>query len=602
MRLKKRILCIVFVITTVVFSPAVFPAQVEIGTETAVKVLYDFSGSMYPGYPHTPRHISGVDYFHRYERFRTWFRGFISAQTRFNAGKVSLSIFRSLRSFQPGDIKETHPPVPVREFNVSKAFSQSKPPGVDYTYLAESLDHFTGNNFAGIVWLITDNRVETGGAHTTRDFFIGLRDKPKYRSVHIYKLPFEDQARNQRSDLAVYGILVSPEPIADQTAQWYDERFFEFENIFGERLHLKLKDLSVNPINIDIEPVEINIAAYQKKFSEGKIVNIPMKGKIRSNLTQHTITKGTLKIEMTGDFIPDAKARKDYGVENVSCKLFREVEINLPEDIPPKGTKELNQFYIKSKKKVPLSFSGIGNSIKAAAGGLRVKYTGKGRVSSDRIQVALKQEGWDRINGIYSSGEIGPVFGAQSEVEEIQAKPADFEISFLLKNRNIWGLILLLAVLLLLVPLVLLGIFLTRREKYRIHHEQNEETIELMRLSSRGIRCGNFHLGVLKRGLGNRDTLTPNRARAGLSVSPGKQKGEFAVSIDTKDEKKSFKLTIEPLNKSRAIEHITGPSTHTRSTPGAGVGRHTGTGPTSPGNRGAKPGKSGPGIKIRRPT
>ncbi|MCK4762908.1 MAG: hypothetical protein KAW12_11995, partial [Candidatus Aminicenantes bacterium] len=93
-----------------------------------------------------------------------------------------------------------------------------------------------------------------------------------------------------------------------------------------------------------------------------------------------------------------------------------------------------------------------------------------------------------------------------------------------------------------------------------------------------------------------------NRARAGLSVSPGKQKGEFAVSIDTKDEKKSFKLTIEPLNKSRAIEHITGPSTHTRSTPGAGVGRHTGTGPTSPGNRGAKPGKSGPGIKIRRPT
>lgn len=598
MEKRKKILCFLFAIAVLGFFPEMLPAKIETGKEVKVKILYDFSGSMYPGYPETPRHQSGVKFFHRYDTFKAWFANFVSSQTRFGAKNVSLSVFRSMDRFRPGDIRETHSPVPVRKFNVNRAFSQEKPHGVDYTYLAESLDYFTGNNFEGIVWLVTDNRVETGESRqTTKDFFIHLRDTPRYRSVHIYKLPFDDREKNQHSDLAVYGILVSPLEVSNEAAQWYDERFFEFKDIFRESRHLKLKDLSINPFRIDIEPIVVDIDSYQKGFSEGKIIKIPMKGKIKSNLTQHTITGGTLKIKMIEDFIPDAKAQKKYGVEKIAGTLFREVEVNLAQEIPPNGTAELKKFHISSKQKVPLSVSGLGNLIRAAASGLKVKYTGKGIVSSNRINVALKQEGRLRISGIYSSGEMGPVFGAQSAITKIQAKPAKFGISFILKSGGLRSVILLLILLALLVPLVFLGIFLARKEKYRIRHEQKEEIIELMRLGSHSTRCESHFLGTLKRGVGNVDSFTPNTARAGLKVTPGKQKGEFEVSINIKNEQKAFKLTIEPFNKTRTIVTAAASSPHSRSCAGPMAGKKI----KHPGSPTATSGTSKSKIKIRRP-
>ncbi|NIT23735.1 MAG: hypothetical protein GTN53_14635, partial [Candidatus Aminicenantes bacterium] len=170
----------------------IFP-EISVVDGLNVKVLYDFSGSMYPGYPDHPRHETGAKYFYEYAHFRRWLADFVTSQTRFNAKRISMSTFRSHERFRPGDINLTHPPVTISRFDVKRAFSQPKPPGIDYTYLAESLDYFT-RNFEGLVWLITDNRVETGeGSGTTRDFFISLRDTEKFRSIHIYKLPFEDR-------------------------------------------------------------------------------------------------------------------------------------------------------------------------------------------------------------------------------------------------------------------------------------------------------------------------------------------------------------------------------------------------------------------------
>ena len=107
MKLRKHFLYFILMITALTgFANSLF-AKIEIGKEIEAKMLYDYSGSMYPGYPDTPRHQSGVSFFHQYDHFRSWFAQFVSAQTRLNAKTVSLSIFRSLEQFRPGDIQET---------------------------------------------------------------------------------------------------------------------------------------------------------------------------------------------------------------------------------------------------------------------------------------------------------------------------------------------------------------------------------------------------------------------------------------------------------------------------------------------------------------
>ncbi len=557
MGFKKNYTVVILGLVILFIGPGMIFPEISIAEGVQVKILYDFSGSMYPGYPDTPRYGSGVKFFHEYPHFRQWLSGFVAGQTRFNAQTVSMATFRSEGQFLPSDINMVHPQVKPSQFDVDKAFAAPRPMGVDFTYLAESLQHFTGDNFEGLVWMITDNRVEPGvGSRTTRDFFISLRDTEKYRSIHIYKFPFEDREKGQHANLAIYGILVSPRPIAHRVSQWYDQRFFELANNFIERQHIKLKDLSVEPFNINIENIKVDINAYKNKkgVTEGDIVKLLLSGTIKSNLTQHTIIGGELLIKPLRDFNPDPESKKNYGVKEIPAKEFEEVRLKLTEEIPPTSSRRLNKFYLKSKKSADLNISGLGSLIKAATSGLRVKYSGKGMVSSEKINVTIKEEGRKRITGIYSSGDIEPIFLSQESITEIKAKPSEFDINFILETGGIRALVLLFIIILLMIPFMLIAYFMSRKESYRVKKGDKQEMALVRRLGSYRITEEGILLGVLKRGMGDVDRFTPNTGLASLNVTPGKKDGEFDVLIDEKDNKKSFKLSIEPVNKSRSIE------------------------------------------------
>jgi hypothetical protein len=555
MKFKKKqitfILGIVFLFTLTV---SIFPG-ISIARGIRVKVLYDFSGSMYPGYPDHRRHELGVNYFHKYDSFKKWLADFIATQTRFNAKRISMSTFSSGRTFQPSDIKQVHPPVETKNFNVNKALSIDRPRGIDYTYLAESLDHFTRDNFEGLVWVITDNRVETGGGGgTTRDFFVSMRDTERYRSIYIYNYLFEDKENGQEANLAVYGILVSQDHISLKVSQWYDQRFDELKNNFIEKQYMKLKDLSVDPIEVKIGPIEVDINTYKKGTTEGKVIKMALSGTIRSKLTQHTILDGRLIIEAISGFTPDPTAQKKYGIKTIPWQEFKRVSVNLSREIPPGGIREIKPFYLESKKPVSLSLSGLGNLIQAGTNGVRVKYSGKGIVSSDKLDVAIKKEGRKRITNIYSSEDIEPIFGPLSTITKIKAKPSQFDISFIVKTGSIWGAWLFLLLLLFLLPIAFLIYFMSRKESYKIRKGADEEIIRVRRLQKYDITDEGVVLGVLKRNFGDADTFSPNTNLASLNVSEGKKNNEFNVEIGEKDMKKSYKLSIEPMNESRSIE------------------------------------------------
>jgi hypothetical protein len=261
-----------------------------------------------------------------------------------------------------------------------------------------------------------------------------------------------------------------------------------------------------------------------------------------------------LLIQLIGAFSPDSVSKKKYGVEDIPGKQFEKVTLDLSGEIPPLQVRNLKKFYLKSKESVSLTIKGIGNLIKAATSGVRVKYFGKGVVSSDKIDVTIKEEGRKQITGIYSSGDIEPIFGSQASITEIKANPSEFDITFILKSGGIRALVLLLILILLMIPFALLAYFMSRKESYRVKKGDKEEMALVRRWGSYRITEEGILLGVLKRGLGNVDRFTPNTGLASLNVTPGKKDGEFSVLIDEKDNKKSFKLSIEPVNKSRSIE------------------------------------------------
>lgn len=578
---------------------ATFP-EISFSRGIDVKILYDFSGSMYPGYPEVSRYQSGVKFFYEYDDFRSWMTDFVKQQIRFSGKRVSLSLFRSQTNFSPGDVTEVHPMTEISRFNVNRAFSIIHPAGVDFSYLAESLDEITKNNFEGLVWLITDNRVETkDGAGTTRMFLETIKEYVKYRSVHIYKLPFEDSASGLRANLAVYGILVSPSEIPITVSNLYDKFFKDFNHYFSEGQYAKLKDLNVCPVDIEINPIEVDIDSQKKAFSEGGIVKLFLQGTIKSNLTHHTITGGTLIIRISKPFEPDDESKQKFGVQKILEGNFEAVELKLTEEIPPNGEAELSQFVIRSTKSISLTIPGIENFIKAATNSVKVKYSGTGEVSSNRIDVAIKKEGRQKITGIYKCEDFESVFKPQTSIKDIKANPSEFPLTFTLKDKGWRGFLFLLIFLLLLVPICLFIFLMMRRENYRIKTDKKNELVGLKRLGRYAVTQDGVFLGVLTRGMSNTDTFTPNTGLASLKVTPGKKDGEYNIAVDDKENKKFFQLTIEPVKSSRIIKQKS--DSNLGSTPGQGT--FPGDRPRSVPGSVTKPSSPGskPKVTIRRP-
>ncbi|MCP4214802.1 MAG: hypothetical protein GY765_09095 [bacterium] len=552
-----------------------------------VKILYDLSGSMYPGYPETPRHVSGVSYFHQYPEFRNFLTNFVRKQNSFKAKNISIYTFRSLKEFDTNDIKAIQPPLNVSTSadNIDSLFSHlQRKRGVDFTHLRESLDYVTTNNFEGLVWVITDNRVESvGDNQTTKDFFLSLKRQEKYRSVHIYKFPFDDTEKNQHADLAVYGILVSPSPIEDSCAADFDNRFDSFKTLFPGKRHLKLKDLSVAPISLDIQSnLGVDLETKEKLVkTEGSLKGIPFSVSIAGKLTQHTITGGKIKIRLQGELKPkDAALAKKYGLKPIPATHFQPAILTLTGDIPPGTSQNLGRFHLYAARPISIPVTGMSNQLEAALNPFKVEFTGRGIVASDRLVLELKREGIEAIREIYSSGDISAIFLPEDEKLTIQANPVEFDVAFTLKSGSSRGLVLLILLVVVLVLAAIVIFIMARKESYPLRIKGKDTPLLLRRLGSYDITVDKQYIGTVRRGMGGSLGFAPNMGVRDMLIKPTKTDGEFLVTLP---DATPFYIFIPRLRSHGTMENQdpTGPPPP----PGAGTG-------TAPG---------APRVKIRPP-
>lgn len=518
-------------------------------SELSIRILLDNSGSMYPGYrlvDNQGKSATGVQWFYEYPEFREWLQKVIFAQGRLNGKDVSLTVFNNR------DLIEILPPTPREQITtqtLTDAFNKLGKYG-QYTYLNANLDNFT-NGFEGVTWMITDNIIETReGTHDNRDiinFFQSLNEKNKYRSVHLYKYPFEDVSQNQKSALAIYGILVSPEDVDDSVLEYFDRKFVKFKELFpgqGYR-HLKLKDLRVNPLSLEggivVNKIKIKLLdSPANTFRVNQIVRLRLEGKIRSNLTQHTVISADYRIEVKGPFKPSPKAKKEYGVKAIPSSNFKVVKGKLTSAIPPLGTQKLTKI-ISSKIPLTLETQGFVAFIKSALG-LNVKYTGKIKFSLNNVKVKLERT---HLAGIYGIDQASHVFDFQ-DIDEIKAKPHSFKKSFSLMTGTGRGVLLFIILLLILAPIIFLVWFLLQKDKCRIKIDQNENTILFRRLGSHNIKHDGESIGSVRRGIGKDYTFTQNRGLANLDTEQlSSDTGAARLNVELKGKK--FGLAIEPV-------------------------------------------------------
>jgi len=526
-----------------------------------IRILYDNSGSMYPGYrlrqaqsPGGMRKSQlGVGFFHEYPGFRKWLAEMISSQGQINGKNVSITAFTEQK------LEEILPPTPreqITQETIAGAFEKLRDASGkfrwgQYTHLAKNLENFV-RDFEGIVWLITDNIIDirkgTRDNKDMLDFFRILNQGGKYRAVHLYKYPFGDTDKNRHSDLAIYGMLISSGKIDTSVVEYFDERFVRLKKLFPEQEHLKLKDLTVNPIDLDA-PIKVEVVERKGSlFREKQIVRLHFDGKIRSNLTQHTVAAGTkYRIAVEGPFLPDAKSAKEFGIQGIPSNKFTEITGNLTSAIPPRGNHGLDKV-ISSKVPVTISVPrGISSFVRSAFG-IRVRYAGKVRFSLYNVRVKLER---GHLSGIYGIDQASSVFDFQ-DVQEIYVKPRLIAKNFDLETGGFKGVLLLLLLLLILALFGAAIWFLLRSEQCRIRTDQKTEVIRFRRFGSHTVVHKRKLVGIVRRGFGRDYTFVPSRGTAGLLVKPHSDMGKYDITL--RDE--SFLLLLEPLDQGTVKHEI----------------------------------------------
>jgi hypothetical protein len=530
-------------------------AALSLDRPIEVKVLYDNSGSMYPGYAPpgrggTPKSVSGARFYYEYPEFREWLGDFVARQTVLNGGNVSMSVLTSWDQFTPDNIRQVHPRVPIAGFDIERAVRAFPREVGSSTYLTEALQQFT-RGFEGIVWLITDNIVETrlgepdqGVAH----LFTTLRDEHRFRSVHLFKYPFRDAQARQDAALAVYGIVVSDGEVPAATLAYLDRKFrtdFCFATqrrgdpparLFPDGEHLKLKDLSIDTIELRAEPVlRVEVQSRDRGlFVERQQVRLELQGEIRSNLTQHSVTGGTYTLEPVGDFVPENWARARLALADIPKDSFAGVRGTLTEPIPPNGSQSTKATLLS---KAPLSISNKSflGWLRTALSGAVVQYTGTVQMSFGDIQVRLERS---RMAGVFGVDQASSIFDFQN-VQTIHVGPSQTQVSFVMKTGSQRTLLLIAAALLLGTPAVLGFLVLRRRARYRIQVSGSPASVvALRRLGSYEIFHEGNRLGRLSRGLLGGHRFEPT---LGGAASPDSNLHEVRLSDGS-----VCRLTIEP--------------------------------------------------------
>ncbi len=537
------------------------------GEPLAVRILFDHSGSMYPGYSppgtanrHTRRGL-GVRFFHEYPQFQQWLADFVDAQAIVDGGTIGMWTFTSNAGFTPADIQQVHPAVPVREFDVNQAIGRFPAEVGQNTYLTETLETFT-RDFTGLVWLITDNVVETSGGQPDADvqhFFQSLNDRPEYRSVHLYKYTFVDEASGQQAALAVYGILVSEADVPPSTLGYYDRRFrtafLEAKrrqgnpppDLFPGREHLKLKNLAVDSLELRAALRLLLDDAEKGVFKEGQNVRLSLEGEVKSNLTQHSVTGGRYELAIASPFVPEEWANRDLGARALSPEIFDVAAGAIDEPIPPNGTRAVRADLL-SNQPVSFSPSDLLQWLRLAWRGATVRYAGTVRMSFTGVNVHFQRE---QMSGIFGIDRASSVFDFQDVRTLDQVNPSVAQASFALRTGSSRTAILLAVIALLAAIAAAFALLMARVRRFRVRVSGAPETIvALRRLGTYLVVIDGQTVGRLRRGIGAGYDFKPTTGIAAFSVVPG-------GTIDTWDVKFSAsgtrQLSIVPQEGKRSL-------------------------------------------------
>jgi len=557
-----RLLVAVAIIVFIVAAAAPAPAALTPGEPLPVRILVDHSGSMYPGYtppgaPNRRTHSElGVRFFHEYPRFQQWLGDFVNAQTIVDGGTVGMWTFTSNAQFTPADIRQVHPPVPIHDFDVSRAIAQFPPEVGQNTYLTETLEAFT-RDFTGLVWLITDNVVETSGGQPDVDvqrFFQSLNERPEYRSVHLYKYAFA--ADGQHAALAVYGILVSAADVPPSTLAYYDRKFRtafleakgrQGADLFTGREHLKLKNLAIDSLELRAE-LRVQLDDAEKGiFKEGQTVHLELDGEVKSNLTQHSVTGGRYEVAIASPYEPEEWASRDLGAQPLPAEMFDGASGAIDEPIPPNGTRAVHAQLASNR---PVSFSprGLMEWLRLAWRGATVRYTGTVRMSFTDVKVQFHRE---QMAGIFGIDRASSVFDFQDVRTLDQVNPSVAQVSFALRTGSSRTAILLAALAILAAIAGVAGFVLTRVRRFGVRVSGTPEVpVALRPLGAYPVLVEGQTVGRLCRGIGGGYAFKPTTGLAAFSVLPGSAADTWDVKFAGAGTRQ---LSIVPRDGKRSI-------------------------------------------------
>ncbi len=502
------------------------------GGALPVRILFDNSGSMYPGYlpPGSPgrqmRQQLGVHYLYQSPVFAQWLADFVQRQSVAGGTTAGMWTFTSNDRFTPADLSQVQTEVPIRDFRAATALSQFPEKTGNSTYLTESLNAFT-REFTGLVWLITDNIVEANAGEPdlgVQQFFESLARQDEYRSVHLFKYLIEENGHT--ATLAVYGILVSNAPVPAETLAWYDDRFRELRDakrlqgsadLFPGREHLKLKNLSIEPMRLRAD-LQLVLADQEKgAFAEGDTVQLALDGEIRSYLTQHSVTGGRYELSIGEPFAPEEWAQHDIGAKPLPVDAFDSVSGSIDRPIPPNGTRRVEAL-LHSGQPVSFTPSGIAEWVRLAWSGAAVRYTGSVRMSFTDVGVKFERQ---RMSGIFGIDHAEQIFAVQNVASMPNVQPSLAPVSFVLHagSSRTGVLLALLAVLAAVAGVALL--LLSKKQIFRIRVSGTpERLLALRRLGAGSVMHEGKLLGRLSRGLVSSYAFHPAGANPDLSVVP----------------------------------------------------------------------------------
>jgi len=485
-----------------------------------VRILYDNSGSMYPGYrpPGSPnrrtRDQLGVHFFYQAPGFTQWLDDLVRAQSAVGVDSAGMWTFTSNGRFLPSDIHEVHPIAAPHAFRAETAVTNFPPHPGNNTYLTETLSTFT-HDFTGVVWLITDNIVEeTAGEPDAgvQQFFQTLEESNDLRSVHLFKHTFQENG--QSSALAVYAILVSAPEVPPETLAHFDRKF---SSLLPGDEHLKLKNLAIEPLTLHAGLQLVLGDGENGAFKEGQNVRLDLEGEIRSHLTQHAVTAGHYELAIASPFVAEAWAQRDLGARPLAPDLFDTVRGDITEEIPPNGTRAVHA-QLGSNQPVSFTPSGITEWLRLAWSGATVQYTGAVRMSLAGVKVRLRQQ---RMAGIFGIDHASSIFEFQNVTALNGIQPSVVPVSFALRTGSSRTAVLLLILAVLGAAAIAIAIVLSRKRTFRITLANAPESlVALRRLGAHNILYEGKLLGRLTRGLLDSYDFAPSKGNPAFTVVP----------------------------------------------------------------------------------